>query len=106
MISAYEVERVVNAHPLVLESAAVAVPAENGEEEIKLCVVPRQPGALEAGALWEHCRRELPAFMVPRWIDLRASLPKTATERVRTPALAAEGVAGCWQPGAEAPGRL
>jgi crotonobetaine/carnitine-CoA ligase len=102
MIAAYEVERVVNAHPLVLESAAVAVPAEHGEEEIKLCVVPRQPGALEARAVWEHCRRELPAFMVPRWIHLRVSLPKTATERVRKPALVAEGVAECWQAGAGA----
>jgi carnitine-CoA ligase len=99
MIAAYEIERVVNAHPLVLESAAVGVPSELGEEEVKLCIVPRPDAAPEPHAVWEYCRGELPPFMVPRWIQLRPSLPKTATERVRKPDLAAEGMAGCWNRG-------
>jgi crotonobetaine/carnitine-CoA ligase len=103
MIAAYEIERVVGAHPGVLESAAVGVPSELGEEEVKLCVVPRPDAELSARQLWEYCRAELPAFMVPRWIQLRDSLPKTATERVRKPDLAAEGTAGCWTAGSLRP---
>ena len=33
----------VNEHPAVLECAAVGVPVDDGEEEIKICVVV-QPG--------------------------------------------------------------
>jgi crotonobetaine/carnitine-CoA ligase len=102
MIAAFEIERVVNAHPAVLESAAVAVPSELGEEDVKLCVVPRPGVTLHPHQVWAHCRAELPAFMVPRWIQVRDSLPKTATERARKPDLVAEGVAGCWTPNDQA----
>ena len=98
-ISAFEIERLVNAHPSVLESAAVGVPSELGEEDVKLSIVPRPECSLRPRDVWEHCRDRLPSFMVPRWVEVRESLPKTATERVRKPDLVADGVAGCWTPG-------
>src|SRR5207249_1166026 len=94
-ISAFEIERLVNAHPSVLESAAVGVPSELGEEDVKLSIVPRPECSLRPRDVWEHCRDRLPSFMVPRWVEVRESLPKTATERVRKPDLVADGVAGC-----------
>lgn len=99
MIAAFEIERVANSHPAVLESAAVGVPAELGEEDVKLCVVPRAEAGLAPGDVWAYCRRELPSFMVPRWIEVRSDLPRTATERVRKPDLVAEGTRGCWEAG-------
>ena len=42
-ISSFEVERSINTHPKVLESAAVAVQSELAEDEVKICVV-LQPG--------------------------------------------------------------
>ena len=96
-ISAFEIEQVVNAHPAVLESAAVGVPAASGEEELKLCVVPRPAMSLQPPELLSFCRDRLPDFMVPRYIELRQSLPRTATERVCKADLAAEGIANCWQ---------
>jgi crotonobetaine/carnitine-CoA ligase len=72
------------------------VPSELGEEDVKLCVVARPEHGLTARQVWEYCRVELPSFMVPRWIELRESLPRTATERVRKPELMAEGTRGCW----------
>jgi crotonobetaine/carnitine-CoA ligase len=101
-ISAFEVEQVVNAHPMVLESAAVGVPSELGEEEVKLCVVsrPDEDGdPLDPRALHAYCRAELASFMVPRYIQVRESLPKTATERVQKAVLRGEGTDGCWQSG-------
>ena len=35
--------------------------------------------------------------MVPRYIQLRDVLPKTATERVQKTTLRDEGTAGCWE---------
>jgi crotonobetaine/carnitine-CoA ligase len=37
--------------------------------------------------------------MVPRYIQLRESLPKTATERVQKAVLRDEGTVGCWRSG-------
>lgn len=91
-ISSFEIERVVNTHPAVLESAAVGVPSAYGEEEVKLAVVPLAGADLDPARLWEFCDAELPAFMVPRYLEIRASLPKTPTERVRKYLLRDEGV--------------
>src|SRR5690606_10116453 len=50
-ISSMEVESHVNAHPAVLESAAIAVPSEWGEDEVKVVVVRRDGASLEAAEL-------------------------------------------------------
>jgi carnitine-CoA ligase len=95
-ISSWEVEIVVNAHPTVLESAAVGVPSELGEEEVKISVVP-QPGETIAPAdIIAWCEKRMAYFMVPRYVDVRASLPKTATERVEKYRLKEEGIGSAW----------
>lgn len=83
-ISSFEVELHVNAHPEVRESAAVAVPSEWGEDEVKVVVI-RAPGSqLGADDLFQFLIRTMPKFMVPRYIEFVDSLPKTdATMRVR-----------------------
>lgn len=99
-ISAFEIERVVNCHPAVLESAAVGVPSSISEEEVKLCVVfkpefngEQQPTAEE---IWRYCKENLPIFMVPRYIEVLSELPHTSTQRVRKFLLAESGTANAW----------
>ncbi|TDC58565.1 ATP-dependent acyl-CoA ligase [Actinomadura sp. KC345] len=91
-ISSFEIERVVNVHPRVLESAAVGIPSSHGEEEVKLAVVALPGETLDADDLWAYCEAELPAFMVPRYLEIRASLPRTPTERVQKFVLREEGL--------------
>ena len=91
-ISSFEVERIVNKHPGVAETAAVAVAAEVGEDEVKVVVVRNPGAALSEEALLRHCVAEMPYFMVPRFIEFRADLPRTPTQKVRKVALRAEGV--------------
>ena len=96
-ISAYEVEMVVNAEPGVLESAAVAVPSELGEDELMVFVV-RKPGEnfSELGLI-QHCEQLMPYFSVPRYIEVLPELPKTPTHRVEKYKLRAQGVsASTW----------
>lgn len=95
-ISSWEVERAVNAHPAVLESAAVGVPSELGEEEVKVVVVLRPGATLDPLELVRWCEERLAYFAVPRYIEFRDSLPKTATERVEKYKLKAEGVGNAW----------
>jgi crotonobetaine/carnitine-CoA ligase len=81
-ISSFEVERVVNSHPSVLESAAVAVPSELGEDEVKICVVLKPGATLIPEELIKYCNDRMPYFAVPRFVEFMESLPKTPTDRV------------------------
>lgn len=91
-ISSFEVERAVNAHEAVAESAAVGVPSDLGEEDVLIAVVPL-PGATVSGPeLLEHCATRLAPFMLPRYVRVVPALPKTATQRVQKFQLRSEGV--------------
>ncbi len=94
-ISSYEIERIVNAHPLVAESAAVGVPSELGEEEVMVVVVPNGDG-LDYLELVEFCRERMAEFMVPRYLLITSQLPKTATQRVQKYQLRERGAAQAW----------
>lgn len=96
-VSSWEVEKVVNAHPKVLESAAVGHPSELGEEDVRIVVVPRPGETVEPLEIVRWCEARMAYFMVPRYVELRESLPKTATERVEKYKLKAEGLGpGAW----------
>jgi len=79
-IAAPEVEWVALKHELVVEAAAYGVPSEVGEEDVKLDVVLSSP--IEASELYAWLERNLPAYMVPRYLEIRDSFPKTPSERV------------------------
>lgn len=91
-ISSFEVERAVNSHPSVLESAAVAVPSEVGEDEVKICVVLKPGETLTPEELIKHCNERMPYFAVPRYVEFLESLPKTPTERVEKYKLKQAGI--------------
>lgn len=91
-ISSFEVERAVNSHPSVLESAAVAVPSEVGEDEVKICVVLKPGETLTPEELIKHCNERMPYFAVPRYVEFMESLPKTPTERVEKYKLKQAGI--------------
>jgi crotonobetaine/carnitine-CoA ligase len=95
-ISSYEVERAVNSHPAVAESAAVAVPSELGEDEVMIVVVPVPGEELEPADLIEFCGTRVASFMVPRFVRIVPELPKTGTERVRKFVLREQGADGAW----------
>ena len=102
-ISSYEIEREVDAHPAVLESAAVAVPSPFGEQEVKVVAALRPGASLSPQALARHLAGVLPGYMQPRYIEVRADeLPKTPTGKIRKPELREAGAAGAWDSEAEA----
>lgn len=91
-ISSAEVEGIVNQHPNVLECAAVAVPSEWGEDDVMIVVVLQNGIQLKPLELFEYLVPLMPRFMLPRYIDIAQSLPKTPTEKVRKVELREEGV--------------
>jgi crotonobetaine/carnitine-CoA ligase len=92
-ISSFEVEQIVNSHPAVVESAAIPVPSEVGEDDVMVCVVGRgSPADFPFAALHEFCVDQMPRFMVPRYLRALERLPKTPTERVEKYRLREEGI--------------
>jgi crotonobetaine/carnitine-CoA ligase len=82
-ISSYELENVVIGDDRVLECAAVAVPSELGEDEVKMVIVARPDTQLDAAAIWKLCDQRMPRFWVPRFVEFRQELPKTPNGKVQ-----------------------
>jgi crotonobetaine/carnitine-CoA ligase len=93
-VASADVEGVLTAHPAIAEAAVVAVPSdeEGGEDEIKAVVVPEPRAALDPEAVWAWCDERLPYFAVPRYVELVAELPRTATSKIRKNELRANGI--------------
>jgi crotonobetaine/carnitine-CoA ligase len=91
-ISSWEVEREIDRHPAVLESAVFGVPSELGEHDVMAVVVVKEGEKLSPEELILHCEQRMAKFMIPRYIELRDSIPKTGTHRVQKSALKREGV--------------
>jgi crotonobetaine/carnitine-CoA ligase len=96
-ISSFEVEGVVNQHPDVVESAAVAVDSEHTEDEVMIFVRRIDGSSLGERELVEWVIPRMARFMVPRYVEFVEELPKTPTDRVQKKALRERGVsAGTW----------
>jgi crotonobetaine/carnitine-CoA ligase len=81
-ISSFEVEKVINTHPKILECAVLAVPSELGEDEVKVNVVLRKDQTLTPEKLIEFCDERMAHFAVPRYVEYVTELPKTPTNRI------------------------
>lgn len=99
-ISSYEIEGVVCRHPDVLECAAVGVPSQFTEDEIKVCVVKRPGQSLDHQELIDFISPLMAEFAIPRYIQFVDELPKTPTLKVQKSELRRLGLAevaeGTW----------
>lgn len=96
-ISSFEVEAVMNAHPAVLESCAVGVPSEVGEEEVKVVIVAKEGQTVTPEEIIQWCEPRMAYFAIPRYLAIREALPKTPSERVEKYKLKKEGITpDCW----------
>lgn len=80
-ISSWEIEQIVQRHPAVAEVAAYAVRAES-EDEVMVSVVVRPGSSLDPADLVSFCQTGMAYYMVPRYVDVVTSLPRTLTEKV------------------------
>ena len=102
-ISSFEIEQIVNSHSHVAESAAVGVPSDLGEEDVMVVVVEKEGHSVDPGELIRYCEERMADFMVPRYVQLREALPKTATQRIQKYQLRESGVKDAWDRTASRP---
>ncbi len=83
-----EVEDALYALPGVREAAVIGVPHAVLGHAIKAFVVADPSLGYDEARIIAHCRTRLEPFMVPRWVELRDSLPRTDTGKIKKSGLA------------------
>jgi crotonobetaine/carnitine-CoA ligase len=94
-ISSFELEQAIDSHPIIVESAVVAVASNLGEDDIKACIVV--DSKIEPAELFDFFKSNLPYFAIPRYVDFLEALPRNGVGRVLKHKLRDAGnTAGTW----------
>jgi acyl-CoA synthetase (AMP-forming)/AMP-acid ligase II len=80
-VSPAEVAAALERHAAVREAAVLGFPDGRGEEVVYAVVESAGPVGEEELVVW--CRESLAEHKVPRRIEIREALPRTATGKVR-----------------------
>lgn len=77
-----EVEEVLYAHPAIQEACVVGVPDAYRGETVAAYIVLKPGMSLSQAELERYCRENLAAFKIPRIIEFRSELPKSAVGKI------------------------
>ncbi len=81
-----EVEEAISSHPGVLEVAAIGIPDDHSGEIVKAVVVKKDPNLTKEDVI-AHARLSLTGYKVPKVVEFRDELPKTAVGKILRRAL-------------------
>lgn len=82
-ISPFEIEDVALTMPGIIESAAIGIPDEVLGEAIKLYVVLNEGSQLTEKEILIFCKQNLASYKIPKQIEIRTFLPKTASGKIK-----------------------
>ncbi len=82
-IASAEVERVLNDHPAVYESAVIGISDQMRDEAIHAFVATNDEARVSADELHDWCAARLSVFKVPDAFEFRASLPRTSVGKIQ-----------------------
>ncbi len=85
-----EIEDLFYRHPKVLEAAAIGIPLEDKGERVKVFVVLKPGETAAEDELLAFCRANLAPYKVPKSVEFRDALPKTAVGKILRRTLVAE----------------
>lgn len=97
-ISANEVEAILREMPQIEEAAAIAVPDEMRREEVLVFIklaAGSNPQDCQPLDIIAHCKKQLAAFKLPRYIAYAEDFPRTATRKIAKTKL---GIHTCIEP--------
>lgn len=81
-ISGFEIERIVSMHADIAEVAAIAHPAEGGEDDVRCVIIRRGGSELTPEELMDWLQPRMPFFMLPRYIEFVEDMPRTPSAKI------------------------
>lgn len=81
-ISPTEVEDLLYKSGLIREAMALGIPHEKYGQAVYVVLVPSEGQAQDAAAVLAHCKKAMPAYMVPAQVEFRDALPRNANGKV------------------------
>ena len=88
-----EIEEVLYQHPKVMDAGVVGIPDVQRGDNVKAYIVLKPGEQATAEEVIEFCRQNLTRYKVPREVEFRESLPKTAVGKILRRALRDEELA-------------
>ena len=82
-VSSIEVEDVVFSHPAVAEVAVIGVPDEKWGEMVTAVVVVAEGRQVTAEEIVAHCRGRIAGYKIPKRVEFRDELARTATGKIQ-----------------------
>ena len=82
-VSSIEVEDAVFSHPAVAEVAVIGVPDEKWGEMVTALVVLAEGETVTEAELIAHCRTRLAGYKLPKRVEFRDGIPRTATGKIQ-----------------------
>jgi acyl-CoA synthetase (AMP-forming)/AMP-acid ligase II len=82
-VSSIEVEDAVFSHPAVAEVAVIGVPDDKWGEMVTALVVVTDGGQVTGEEIIAHCRGKIAGYKIPKRIEFRDELARTATGKIQ-----------------------
>jgi len=95
-ISTLEIESVINSIPAVRECAVVGIENSSRQEEIKAIVSTKEGESIDEIDICKHCEEQLAYAKVPRFIELRDTLPRSPTGKIQKNKLSKTNSGSTW----------
>ncbi len=77
-----EIDEVLFTHPKIAEACAKGVADDYRGETVKAFVALKQGESITADEVIEHCKKSLAAYKVPKIVEFREELPKSAVGKI------------------------
>ncbi|MBU1170405.1 MAG: long-chain fatty acid--CoA ligase [Proteobacteria bacterium] len=87
-----EIEEVLLTHPAVSLASVIGVPSEKHGDEIKAFIVPKPGQTISEQEILDWSKKQMANYKYPRIVEIRDSLPMTATGKILKKELKAESL--------------
>ena len=82
-VSSIEVEDAVFSHPAVAEVAVIGIPDEKWGELVTALVVVAEGEQVTEADIIAHCRGKIAGYKIPKKVEFRDAIPRTATGKIQ-----------------------